>query len=86
MGKEFVPEIVLKIGSIEITTTVVYSLLVSTVLVVFALLVRSSLARRITGFQVIAQFIIEHLEGIMRNMFSATQSHTFLWLLPLPFS
>jgi F-type H+-transporting ATPase subunit a len=62
------PEVLLRWGPVEVTSTVVYSLIVSAVLVGFALLVRVGLGRGISGWQVVAEYIVEHLEGIMRDM------------------
>jgi len=66
---ELVPRIVLQLGPVEVTETVVYSLLVSGLLVGFALLARIGLTRRTTGWQIAAEFLVEHLEGVMREMF-----------------
>jgi F-type H+-transporting ATPase subunit a len=66
-NRELFPEVVFMVGPAEITSTVCYSVLVSGVLVAFALLVRFS--RRLSGWQMAAEFVVEHLEGIMRDMF-----------------
>jgi F-type H+-transporting ATPase subunit a len=63
------PQVVLRFGAVEVTTTVVYSLIASGVLIAFALLVRFGRGRRPTGWQLSAEFLVEHLEGIMRDMF-----------------
>jgi F-type H+-transporting ATPase subunit a len=60
--------VALKLGPVEITRTTVYSLIVSAALIVFALLARAGL-RRLSGWQVAAEFLVEHFEGIMRDMF-----------------
>ena len=61
-------DVLLKIGPVEITGTIVYSLIVSAALVVFALLARAGM-QRLSGWQVAAEFIVEHFEGIMQDMF-----------------
>jgi F-type H+-transporting ATPase subunit a len=63
------PEVLVRWGPVEVTSTVVYSLLVSAILVAFALLVRLGLRRKRSGWPVAAEFLVEHLEGIMRDMF-----------------
>ena len=68
-ANELVPEVVLRLGPVEVTATVVYSLLVSGLLVAFALAARIGLARRATRWQIAAEMLIEHLEAVMREMF-----------------
>jgi len=63
------PSVVLQIGPVQVTETVVYSLLVSGLLVGFALVARIGLTRRVTSWQIAAEFLVEHLEGVMRDMF-----------------
>jgi F-type H+-transporting ATPase subunit a len=67
-SSEIFPRVVARIGPIELTTTMVYSLIVSVVLVGLALVVRALMARRLSGWQVAAEFLMEHLEQIMRDM------------------
>jgi F-type H+-transporting ATPase subunit a len=67
---ELFPSVVMRIGPIEVTTTVIHSLVVSAVLITFALAVRWGLSRRRSGWPTVAELIIEHLEGIMRDMFN----------------
>lgn len=67
-GKGFFPDVVVRLGSVEVTGTVCYSLIVSALLIVFAVLVRLGLKRGTSGWPGAAQFIVEHLEGIMRDM------------------
>ncbi len=61
-------DVLLKLGPVEITGTIVYSLIVSAALVVFALLARAGM-QRLSGWQVAAEFIVEHFEGVMQDMF-----------------
>jgi F-type H+-transporting ATPase subunit a len=63
-----VADMALKFGPVEIAGTVVYSLIVSAALIVFALLARAGM-RRLSGWQVVAEFLVEHFEGIMQDMF-----------------
>lgn len=67
---EIFPQVLFKVGPVEITTTVLGSLVTSALLIAFALLVRmgQGRGRKSTGWQVSAEFVIEHLEGIMRDM------------------
>lgn len=67
-GSGFLPEVVWQWGPVEVTGTVVYSLFASALLVAFALLVRLGLNERASRWPVAAEFIVEHLEGIMRDM------------------
>jgi F-type H+-transporting ATPase subunit a len=64
------PPVLFRLGPIEVAGTVAYSLIVSAVLIGFALLVRYGLGRRMSGWQVAAEFLIDHLEGVMRDMFA----------------
>jgi len=63
-----VPEVVLRLGPVEVTATVLYSLVVSALLVAFALVVRYGLRRGPSAWQTIAESLVEHLEDIMRDM------------------
>jgi F-type H+-transporting ATPase subunit a len=65
----FSPDVVLRLGPVELTSTVVFTLIVSALLITFAVLVRYALRRGLSGWQVAAEFVVEHLEGIMRDMF-----------------
>jgi F-type H+-transporting ATPase subunit a len=69
MNEDFFPELIVRLGPAEVTSTVVYSLVVSAILIVFAILVRVGLKRSRSGWPVAAEFVVEHLEGIMREMF-----------------
>jgi F-type H+-transporting ATPase subunit a len=60
--------IALKVGPIEVPPTVVYSVIVSGLLIVFAMLVRTGM-QRLSGWQVAGEFVVEHFEEIMRDMF-----------------
>ncbi|MGN6545420.1 MAG: F0F1 ATP synthase subunit A [Aureliella sp.] len=62
------PEVVLRLGPVELTGTLMYSLIASAILIGFAWLVRLGLKRRTSGWAVAAEFIVEHLDGIMRDM------------------
>jgi F-type H+-transporting ATPase subunit a len=63
-----VPNVLFEVGPVQVTETVVYSLLVSALLVAFALAARIGLTRRATRWQVAAEFVVEHFEGVMRDM------------------
>jgi F-type H+-transporting ATPase subunit a len=66
-GRGLFPEVVLRGGPVEVSGTVCYSLIVSAVLIGFALLVRCGPA----GFRTAAECVVEHLEAVMRDMFGS---------------
>ena len=68
-GERMVPPVVLQVGPVEITATVIYSLIASAAVVGFALLARWGLRKGPTAWAVVAEFVVEHLEGVMREMF-----------------
>src|SRR5262245_58980480 len=68
-GEGMFPPVLLRLGPVEVTATVVYTLLASTVVVGFALLARWGLHRGPAAWAVVAELIVEHLEGVMRDMF-----------------
>jgi F-type H+-transporting ATPase subunit a len=61
--------VLLHLGPVEVTSTVVYSLIASLVLIGLALLVRVGLGRRSSGWAVAAEYLVEHFEDLMRDMF-----------------
>jgi len=63
------PRVLYHVGPVEVTTTVVYTLAASGVVVVFALLARLGLRRGPNAWSVAAEFVVEHLEDVMRDMF-----------------
>jgi F-type H+-transporting ATPase subunit a len=63
------PPVLLRLGPIEVTATVVYSLAVSALLLGLALFVRRGLASPPSRRQLVAEAVVEHLEGIMRELF-----------------
>ena len=67
----FAAPIVLRLGPAEVTVTVIHSLIVSGLLIGFALLVRSGLRSRQgkAGWAIVAELIVEHFEDIMQDMF-----------------
>jgi F-type H+-transporting ATPase subunit a len=67
-GEGFFPDVVLRLGPVAVAGTVFYSLIVSAVLIAFSVLVRLGLKRGSSGWPVAAEFVVEHLEGIMRDM------------------
>jgi F-type H+-transporting ATPase subunit a len=69
-GKGLFPPVLFRLGPVEVADTVAYSLIASAVLISFALLVRYGLKRRMSGWQVAVEFLINHLEGVMRDMFA----------------
>jgi F-type H+-transporting ATPase subunit a len=61
--------VLFKWGPVEVTATVAYSLAVSLLLVLLALAVRLGLGPRPSRLQVVAEAVVEHLEGLMRELF-----------------
>lgn len=69
MGTEhLVPPAIAWLGPVEITTTVVYTLVTSALLVLFALVARAGLERRPSTLGMAAELLMEHLEETMRDM------------------
>ncbi|HEY2786009.1 MAG TPA: F0F1 ATP synthase subunit A [Fimbriiglobus sp.] len=69
VGEGIVPSVLFRVGPVEVTATVAYTLAASVVVVGFALLARAGLRKGSNGWSVVAQFVVEHLEGVMREMF-----------------
>lgn len=67
-GRELFRQVVFRLGPVEVTTTMLYSLVVSAILIGLAVTVRVLMTRRLSGWQVAAEFLMEHLEAIMREM------------------
>lgn len=70
-GESVAPSVVLQLGPVDVTTTAIYTLVVSTVLIAFALVVRAGLGRGLPAVQIVAEFLIEHLEGVLGDMSGA---------------
>jgi F-type H+-transporting ATPase subunit a len=68
-GDRLVPPVLFHLGPAEVTATVAYTLAASAVVVGFALLARWGLRTGPAAWAVAAEFVIEHLEGVMRDMF-----------------
>jgi F-type H+-transporting ATPase subunit a len=71
IAEGFLPTVLLRLGPVDVTSTVAYTLLVSAILIGFAVLVRQSLKRGPSRWAVAAEYLVEHLEGIMRDMSGA---------------
>jgi F-type H+-transporting ATPase subunit a len=67
-GHELFRQVVFRLGPVEVTTTMLYSLVVSAILIGLATMVRVLMTRRLSGWQVAAEFLMDHLEAIMREM------------------
>lgn len=63
------PAVLFQAGPVTITTTVAYTLVASSVVVGLALLANWGLRKGPNRWAVAAEFIVEHLEGVMRDMF-----------------
>lgn len=68
-GRGFSPPSLFHLGPVEVTGTVLYSVIASGVLIVLALLVRHGLGRRPSGWPVAAELLVEHFEDLMHDMF-----------------
>jgi len=68
-GRGISPPTLFHLGPVEVTGTVVYSIIASGVLIGFALLARLGLGRRPSGWPVAAELVVEHFEDLMRDMF-----------------
>lgn len=62
------PHVVLRRGPVEITATMCYSLVLSVLLIALAIVIRILMSRRLSGWQVAAEFLMEHLEAILGDM------------------
>lgn len=68
MDSGMVPQVVFRLGPVQITATVIYTLLVSAVLIIFALLVRAGMERGLSRLQMAAEMLMDLLDGTMRSM------------------
>jgi len=68
-SKGLSPPPLFHLGPIEVTGTVLYTVVASGVLIAFAMLVRLGLRRRPSGWPVAAELVVEHFEDLMRDMF-----------------
>jgi F-type H+-transporting ATPase subunit a len=65
----YLPRMVFQLGPVQVTNTVLYSVLASSLLIGLALVIRSGLSGRPTGWQMGIEMLMEELEGMMREMF-----------------
>lgn len=65
---EMFRQVVFRLGPVEVTSTMLYSLVVSAILIGLAAAVRILLSRGLSGWQVAAEYLMDHLESIMREM------------------
>jgi F-type H+-transporting ATPase subunit a len=68
-GERLVPPVLVHLGPMDVTATVAYTLVASGAVVGFALLARWGLRTGPAAWAVAAEFVVEHLEGVMRDMF-----------------
>lgn len=62
------PPSLFHLGPIEVTGTVIYSVIATSVLIGLALLVRLGLGRRPSGWPVAAELLVEHFEDLISDM------------------
>jgi F-type H+-transporting ATPase subunit a len=67
-SKGLSPPTLFHLGPVEVTRTILDSLVTSGILIAFALLVRYGLGRRPSGWPVAAELIVEHFEDLMRDL------------------
>ena len=68
-GERLVPEVLFRLGPVEVTATVGYTLVASAIVVGFAYLAHRGLRWGSGRWAITAEFVVEHLEGVMRDMF-----------------
>lgn len=68
-GEGLMPTVLFRVGPVEFTATVAYTLVASGLVVGFALLARWGLRKGPAAWAVAAEFVVAHLEGVMRDMF-----------------
>lgn len=68
-GERIIPPVLSHLGPVEVTATVLYTLVASGVIIGLALLARWGLHRGPSGWAIAMEFLIEHMEGVMRDMF-----------------
>lgn len=69
LSERMVPPVLFHLGPVEVTATAAYTLITSALLVSFALLARWGLRTGPAPWAIAAEFVVEHLEGVMRDMF-----------------
>ena len=72
-GSGLSPPPLFHLGPIEVTRTILDSLIVSGVLIALAVLVRLGLGRRPSGWPVAAELMVEHFEDLMQEL--ALEAH-----------
>jgi F-type H+-transporting ATPase subunit a len=68
-AERLAPPVLFQLGPVEVTATVGYTLVASGVVIGFALLARWGLRHGPNAWSVAAEFVVEHLENVMRDMF-----------------
>ena len=79
-NSQITPTVLLRLGPVQVTSTVLFSLVVSASLIGFALLVRRGLRSERSGWRLAAEAIMEHLENVMGDM-SGTDPRPYTPLL-----
>jgi F-type H+-transporting ATPase subunit a len=67
-AKGLSPPILFHFGPIDVSRTVLETLVASGVLIAFAVLVRIGLGRRPSGWPVVAELVVEHFEDLMHDL------------------
>ncbi|MFO1019816.1 MAG: F0F1 ATP synthase subunit A [Planctomycetales bacterium] len=70
LNETLLPETVLKWGPVEVTSTVIYSLIVSAVLIVLAIIARLGLKTSSSSLALMFESLLDSLDGILRDMAS----------------
>jgi F-type H+-transporting ATPase subunit a len=67
-GSDVIPQVIARFGPLQITATVVYTLIVSALIIAFALVVHSRLKGGLSTWQIGAETLIDFLDNTMRGL------------------
>lgn len=70
LSERYLPQLYFQLGPVQVTSTVLYTLIASALLIGFALVIRRGLTRRPTAWQLGLEMVMDELEGMMREMFA----------------
>ncbi len=70
-GEDIFPSVIFRLGPVEATSTMVYSLVASALVIAFAVVARVGLRGNRSGWPVAAEFVVAHLEDVMHDMFDS---------------
>src|SRR5579862_5892079 len=67
-GIDVVPQVIARFGPLQVTSTVVYTLILSALIIIFALVVRSRLNGGLSTWQIGAETLIDFLDNTMHGL------------------